>query len=363
MSRRAVLLNDTYAWYHWGCTATSSAIHKRIREIGYSLDLVPINQVYGFDTLPEKIHEFDDPQFFQKASRQHPEIIAAIDAADVVVINGEGTMHHVRPASLSLLYLAYAAKVHLNKSVHMINHSAYPENVVKPRHSLAFQIYRGVYQKLDYVAIREHVSHKLMRQLGVQAELSFDCLPLTAHEDYQPSPRAGGKKLVIAGSVAFDHKRMPDLANYMEQMAAQGFEVAVLSGALANPSADDCHFIENLRAQRFQQWQHIEALTLSEWFDCIASADLFVSGRFHHTIASASLGTPCVIMESNTPKIRALTESLQLASPIHYGDDRFLETLLQRTAEVLRQGPVDDAIIGELRQRAELNFEGIRHAA
>ena len=48
--------------------------------------------------------------------------------------------------------------------------------------------------------------------------------------------------------------------------------------------------------------------TMSEWLDTIRSATLLVSGRFHYTIASCMLDTPCIVLDSNTPKNRAVCE-------------------------------------------------------
>ena len=95
---KVVLLNDTYAWYHWGCTATSSAIRKRIRQLGFQLISVPINSSYGFRSLPTRIDQFDDFTFFQQACLENQELFGTISEADVVVINGEGTMHHAPDA-------------------------------------------------------------------------------------------------------------------------------------------------------------------------------------------------------------------------------------------------------------------------
>ena len=176
---KVVLLNDTYAWYHWGCTATSSAIRKRIRQLGFQLISVPINSSYGFRSLPTRVDQFDDFAFFQQACVENQELLGAISDGDVVVINGEGTMHHVSRPSLALLYLAHAAKKYMGKKVHMINHSVYPGDVLKPADHLAFQLYKGTYQHLDYIAIREHLSRELMQQVGVPSQLRFDCLPKT----------------------------------------------------------------------------------------------------------------------------------------------------------------------------------------
>ena len=49
-------------------------------------------------------------------------------------------------------------------------------------------------------------------------------------------------------------------------------------------------------------------------------ARLLVSGRFHHSIAAAALGTPFVVFNSNTPKIDGLMALLGHEPPLAMAD-------------------------------------------
>jgi hypothetical protein len=48
--------------------------------------------------------------------------------ADLLVVNGEGTLHGVSDNVRGLLYFVYAAAQRLGKRVQIINHSCYPED-------------------------------------------------------------------------------------------------------------------------------------------------------------------------------------------------------------------------------------------
>jgi len=48
-------------------------------------------------------------------------------SADVVLINGEGTLHHNFPVVNYLLHFAYSATRRLGKPIQIINHLVYPE--------------------------------------------------------------------------------------------------------------------------------------------------------------------------------------------------------------------------------------------
>ena len=72
------------------------------------------------------------------------------------------------------------------------------------------------------------------------------------------------------------------------------------------------------------------------------------------------MGTPSVVMQSNTPKNLALTQTLGLPDPISYEDENFLDALLNHTDLALETGPVDPEILPALRERALRNFDGLR---
>ncbi len=363
----AVLLNDTCSWYHWGCTATSQALRLRIQRFGYQLISIPIQTVYELEHLPQKFGDFDNVEFFQSYYKAYPSVINALSSAEVVVINGEGTMHRVTRPALSLLYLAYISKKFLGKSVQMINHSVYPDVVKTIQPSAAFDIYQGVYRALDYIAIREPISHRLMLQCGLPAVRSFDSLPLIVKEFYQPRDRESAKpSVVVAGSVSFPVDRIPDLCRLMESLIGRGYDVNVLIGAKDNPAKDDLAFVEHLRTYSGERigWNLIEARSLQEWFDTFHRASLLISGRFHHTIAASCMGVPTVICESNTLKNQALSEMLELDPPIDYKHPDFFAMLTERVERGLNEPRRDvTARLDEWCALAEKNFDGLRRLA
>ena len=358
--KNIALLNDTSEWYHWGCTATSSAIRKRIAQCGHGGIYVPINHTYNFKQFPQTTDQFESVDFFKQAFTANRFIYNAIEAADCIVINGEGSIHHLSPVSLTLLYIAFAAKKFKNKPVHIINHSPYPDNAREARDDFAFQLYRSIYNQLDYVAIREHISHKLMTDYGTQAELSFDCLPITVTEDYSPENLDSNKNIVIAGSVSFTKDKITDLEKLMVHFSQQGYKIKILMGAKAFPAQDDVNFVQELMKLKFKKFEVIDAKSLTEWLDCLNSASVFVSGRFHHSLAAIYLETPCVMMESNTFKNVAIAETFNMPDPIRFDSDNFFEELLERTEKAIGSDPVDSELRKQMLARSEVNFAGLK---
>ena len=77
-------------------------------------------------------------------------------------------------------------------------------------------------------------------------------------------------------------------------------------------------------------------------------------------MAAACLGTPVVVLESNTPKIRALSESLGIPVPVGY--EALEADKLQSACDRVLAGPGSSSVsLTELSSRADRNFDGLRN--
>jgi polysaccharide pyruvyl transferase WcaK-like protein len=125
--QKVVLFNDTSAWYHWGCTGTSTALKEGIQKAGFEIQALPINVTYTLKEVPP-FEEFANLQRFDRFCEENRDVIASIQNASAVVINGEGTIHDLRAGPQSLLYLAYISKKFMGKMeewLDTINHATF----------------------------------------------------------------------------------------------------------------------------------------------------------------------------------------------------------------------------------------------
>jgi polysaccharide pyruvyl transferase WcaK-like protein len=325
----AILLNDTTDWYHWGCTATSLGLKSLIGERYELIDSVPIQTTYKLARPPNSPEQFHAPAFYTLHAPDNADLYRRIGRADCVFVHGEGTIHGLGRAPINLLYMTHAARKHLGKPVYMVNHSVYPRSGRPADDAAAHAFYRSIYAAFDYVAVRETLSKQIADRLGLPAVQSFDCLPLTAARLF-PEPPAKQKTLAIAGSVAFDAAGLAALVTFGNDMRRRGYEPVVITGAQANPAADDRRFLTALRAADTGGWTYVEAASLKEWLATIGSAALLVSGRFHHTLAAFAMRTPFVMLNSNTPKMPALAQMLGAPEPILYRDPDLARLLAER---------------------------------
>jgi polysaccharide pyruvyl transferase WcaK-like protein len=376
-NQKVVLFNDTSAWYHWGCTGTSTALKEGIQKLGFDIQAVPINVTYALKEVPQ-FEEFNDPQKFDRFCEENRDSIEAIQHAVAVVITGEGTIHDLRAGPKALLYLAHISKKFFRKHVEIINHSAYPKDdpdlsarflgnfeVEKEKAEWELKqaqaIYKTIYAELDFVAIRESFSQDEMRKIGISSALSFDCLPLYIRDHYRTKKQVKEKTLVVAGSVAFSETGAEKLCHYIASMAKTGFEIKVLIGAAAFPSKDDQSFVNFLKMHCTASWDLIVATSMEEWLDTINHATLLVSGRFHHSIAAFCLNTPFIALNSNTHKVHAICSLLEQPEPLLFSDPRLLDHLLLRTNAIISSPQINNsAKVAEVCQLAQRNFDGLK---
>ena len=110
------------------------------------------------------------------------------------------------------------------------------------------------------------------------------------------------------------------------------------------------------------KWIVITADSLDDWLGYIEEASLVVSGRFHHSIAAASLKTNFIVLNSNTPKIEGLCQVLGYDSIIRYDDVELLTKLLDKTQEKLNiTNP--PCVLDVLCNKAIKNFKALERIA
>lgn len=355
---KVLLLNDTSDWYHWGCTGTSQAIKEEILRRGHDLESIPINYSTTSACQPKYAADYQGNDFYKKACQENQALFDMISDADILVINGEGTIHHNNEAVNRLFYLSYVASERLKKRVQIINHSSYPEVVREPKFTPMFQLYKIIYSTLDFIAIREHISYKLLSQMKINCTLTFDCLPLSIAKAAPEINKNKTDRVLIAGSVSLTHNGVEELSKFIKQLNRNNVEVGVITGASNHMAKDDDAFLETLRKYDCE-WQNIRTNSLNEWYDAISTSSILISGRFHHSIAAAFLNTPFVLFNSNTLKNTALCETFKIKGPYSFDEAGLCEILLKKVENIRIHDVIEPEILNQLIERAKNNFKGL----
>ncbi|WP_295870984.1 tetratricopeptide repeat protein [uncultured Zhongshania sp.] len=349
-AKTCVLVNDTSNWYHWGCSGTSLSIHRALRRNGYRVDGLPIAMTQNLPALPQSPDDFDSEEVYANFAEHNSRLLARLAKADVLVINGEGSLHGGGMVPVGLLYIAHIGKTRLRKTVQIINHSCYPQDGDLATDGPLNTLYQRVYQQLDYVAVREPVSFRLLQSLAIPCVQSFDCLPLFIETFAELRSKTVTDKpyILLTGSVAWAEAIAEPLSHFLQLQIANGYGIKILIGASAFLAADDVAFAQWMQRSAAGQFELHIADTERQWLECIANAELLVSGRFHHSIAAACLDTPFIVTESNTPKVLGLLELLGMSNALLKTDQDFV-TNLHAMAEQRLRDPASYVLAAERR--------------
>lgn len=277
--RPVVVINDTRADLHHGCWRVMRTLEAQFARVG--LEVVARTPAHA-------------------DWRREPAIAEAIARAALVVVNGEGTLHHDRPAGAPLLAVGAAAKA-----------SGVPAALINASWDANGPDFARALGDFSLVSAREQRSAGQMRAAGVEARVVPD---LSFFETVsRPANRVGvgfTDSVLREAAVALDRARrrlggraMPihfnapglagDLRNLRDGVARQdltrpGFLLRSLAARLA--------------------WRSAEMTDEQAYMQAVAGLELMVTGRFHAATFALAAGTPLLAVDSNTHKIAATFE-------------------------------------------------------
>ena len=345
----AALLNFTGNSYHWGCYGTSLEIYQTLIERGYYVETMDVNDTHSMTPTPELTDHFVQKEFFLNFAARNPRIVRLLKQADLIVVNGEGTLHRDRPGPMNLLYLMLSAKLFLNKKVHLINHSLYPSGS-EQAHEMLDLLYGSVGQAVDKVVPRERRSASVCQRLGVKHQQGFDCLArfINRHKLIGSATRENG--ILLAGGIAMTPEWLETFAKTLGRFAGDSIPIRFLTGAKNDPAREDMLQFDIIK-KAIQNIELIEADSMEAWLGWISRSSCLISGRYHHSLAAAALGTPFLVFPSNTPKIEATMEMLDYPAVVSALDESskarigdFIDDSIKGRSKAVRADKVEEIL-------------------
>lgn len=277
MTIKAVLLNDTRVDRHHGCTSVIGTIDTLCAANGISI--VARGPAHA-------------------DWRENPSLTAAIDAADCVIVNGEGTIHHDRPAGKALLAAGPYARER-GKRAYLLN-ATWQANAADSLRML---------EAFDIVTVRESASEAELAAHGFAPRRIPD---LALYHRAAESDRRSG----VAYCDSVQGPKALALYRRMWALGAEPLPIVQLSLAPMevirwvkryDPSIlamlRPAHARDALRAS----WQDYREQTAERdaFTARVAASELIVTGRFHMMIFALGAMTPLLAVGSNTHKIEA----------------------------------------------------------
>lgn len=257
---KILLANDTAVEAHLGCHAVSDATARLIGRCGHK-----VTRRIFLGGLAE--HEARLDADILRSLESDEQLLADIDQAEAVVVNGEGTIHHGagRPL-LGLLELARKRR----KAALLVN--------------AVFQEVRGfedTLAMLDEFTVREARSQAFAHRLGARrARVVPDLSFAAGHRPLGPSEQRTASGMAVT-------------EGHWQRSEVQG----ILAALQQQPDACVFRFSAPDAAERWDR--AVEDLR---------GADVLVTGRHHGICFALKAGIPFVALPSNTWKIEGLLE-------------------------------------------------------
>jgi polysaccharide pyruvyl transferase WcaK-like protein len=353
--RSALILNFTGNTYHYGCFGTSYEIYEQLLEKGYYVNYATVRATHGLPLTPVSGETFMDPQFANKYMASNSPLTFAMEEADIIVVNGEGTLHRISKGSLSLLYQIFFATRVLKKDTYLINHSCYPTGTLEQNPGLE-HFYKEVIQSLKGIVAREPHSKSFYDRVGLNSFQGFDSLPLYfKRQGYLESAfsKPEEQSILLCGGIHYNEEKLVQISSRLKKL---NLKIKFLHGGKAHLAREEEAIYQRFRDQGLTV-EMIKAKSFKEWAKQIAEASLLISGRFHYTIAAFALSTPCISFPSNTPKVESVHEMLKHNGFLGWADPSFEEKFSALIDEGLKGGLIlDSDEHASMMQCAESNY-------
>lgn len=255
----AIILNDTTRNKgHFGCQAVMYAIFELCRLNGISI-----------------IKSFKKTKIIKKK-----EYIKCVALADIVIVNGEGTMHDDQAEACEIMEAALYAKKK-GKKIFLINSIWQNNNLIKK--------YLWIFEK---IFVRDSISSKQIQQDGYCCSITPD-LSLYFSENHKTiSSNNFRRKIVVTDSV---HWRVSKILAKFSTLNGCDFLL------MRSKTIFEVRLIKLLFILRFK----INRLKIAKDLD-VAKSSMVISGRYHAICMAIKHGIPFLCISSNSHKVQGL---------------------------------------------------------
>lgn len=232
--------------------------------------------------------------------RADPGFMRAFERARLVIVNGEGTLHHDRPAGALLLEAGAAARAR-GVPAALINASWQANSPGLAARLADFAL----------IAVREGRSAAEVRAAG------FDCRRVPDLSLYE-TVRPAGVRQGIGFTDSVVRELVPALESARRRVGGVpvpiqygGGRLAWVRQALGRQDLGHPARLAVLAGARLASYGARSADDTA-YMERIAGLEMLVTGRFHAATFALAAGTPLLALDSNTHKIAALIEDAGL---------------------------------------------------
>jgi polysaccharide pyruvyl transferase WcaK-like protein len=314
------LANDTGDTNNPGCQATIMALENLIHKsgdaivhrtkVGYGKDIfpncykkkfcrfsLPFRQKPAWDWVPDAVDINKWKNCIKILARDMEHIWEHID---VLLINGEGTLHHNQPASLALLALVYIAKKQ-EKKVWLINTTM---------QQMDYKLLCQVLPLCDFIAAREPQTCQYLSSHGFNIESAADLAWLISVNKLSLPAEEQRKRCLYTPGVLTDRNTNQPLSAktviiHLNELHRYNWQPTFL--AVEEEDREIAAFVSKKNIPIIK----IGSISYREIDKILKNYSMIISGRYHILLFACLKGIPVIPMQSNSWKIEGLMESLE----------------------------------------------------
>lgn len=282
------MLNDTSFESHHGCETVMQNIST----------LLLVNGIEVIGTNP-----------VGKDWEANSNLLKQMTRSDIVIVNGEGTLHHSQPIAEKLITVAQYVKEHIGIPIVLIN-ATYQSNGVD---------FANYVRYFDMVYVREGLSRDDLAQHGINSTVVPD---LTFYSTFDLSQKMTSQKIGVSDSVYEDLSSglyQLSLANkykYLPALTHPDIQISNVSGIVKYLKYNIFRWIArplSLLGVKFD-YRLLRVLhyidNYQSYVQEIASLDFLVAARYHSLCFALKTLTPFVALESNSHKVEGMLEDI-----------------------------------------------------
>ncbi len=288
ISKNVLLVNDTSNNHHHGCEIVMKNLENLLNKNNLKITKRVKNGINWLNEIS---------------------ILNNLKNIDIVIVNGEGSIHHNQKIGLDMIKIAEYAKKY-NKPAVLIN-CTYEGNSFDYRKYLNF---------FDIISVRENFSYEELKKINISSLIVPDLIfyfDLFKDSFYKKSNKiivSDSNILEVTNKLFHFYKKnknylyIPMLRNGIKLIHKDYFLLKKIKYYFIKSIFKFFKFEPNNNDRN----RYYGVGSAYKYFEILKQNNFLVSGRFHSTCFAIITKTPFLAIKSNTFKIESLIEDIQL---------------------------------------------------
>ena len=256
------------------------------------------------------------------------ELLSRLQGADLVVLNGEGSVYRTNLSAIRELFIAWLCKCHLGIPTIFVNATVHLTDVMPILPAMV----RKTLPVLDAVAVREPLSLRNLAHYAprVAVQLIPDSAFALTSDDARETSLSDSIRARIGDSPYFcfdpgpmpiDHR--PGRRSALYRLIEGLKDVTADAVFVRSDPADG--YVEEI-AKETNSLYIDAAVDYREWMTLVRDAQFLLTGRYHNPILAAIMGCPSMTLGSSSHKVHGGCEMLEIIGTPYDGTDLLSQT-------------------------------------